>query len=176
MKIFCLYLTMDFKIKGTEPEWILTQLECIEVEYLDFNSNTRIGHIVCNIALSNDLINIFQLLYFNNFLIQEISPIVKYDWDDETSAVANNTSCFNYRQVEGTDILSDHALGLAIDINPMQNPWVHPILGNLPPGSSYDNESLGTINDLAVSIFKKLGFSWGGDWKDPDYQHFYKKT
>ena len=75
--------------------------------------------------------------------------------------------------VSGTTKLSDHAIGLAIDINPKQNPWVHPSALNKFP---YILGEKGTIEkgDDVVSIFEKYGWSWGGNWRNPDYQHFFK--
>ena len=92
----------------------------------------------------------------------------------------NNTSAFNYRIVENSDKLSWHCFGLAIDINPLYNPYV---LGNeiYPQNAKeYTNrfkEFKGKIthNDLAYQIFTKYGWKWGGDFiSSKDYQHFYK--
>ena len=104
-------------------------------------------------------------------------PISEYNWSDEMSMRDNNTSAFNYRYVSGTKILSMHAQGLAIDINPLQNPYVKN--GNCSPdGSSYDTSKRGTFrpNSEIVEAFKDKGWEWGGDWKDrKDYQHFEKR-
>ena len=85
----------------------------------------------------------------------------------------NNTSCFNFRYVIGSDKLSDHSTGNAIDINPMQNPWVHPSSHKIE-GRKYDPSQKGTITEEIVNIFKKYGWDWGGNWRNPDYQHFFK--
>ena len=97
---------------------------------------------------------------------------------------ANNTSCFNFRLVEGTTSLSKHALGLAIDINPFLNPYVSTKNGQpyvSPPGSEYYADRSNVFpckideNDLCYKLFTAHGFTWGGHWKTmKDYQHFQK--
>ena len=88
----------------------------------------------------------------------------------------NNTSAFNYRFISGTRVISKHASGLAIDINPLLNPYVKNGI-NTPEGSTYDTTKAGTltVNSPLVKEFKKKGWKWGGDWKNlKDYQHFEK--
>ncbi len=93
---------------------------------------------------------------------------------------ANNTSAFNFRNISNTDELSKHALGLAIDINPLFNPCVNNGIASIKESEKYINRknySLGMIveDDDCVRIFKKYGWTWGGDWVNPkDYQHFEK--
>lgn len=108
-----------------------------------------------------------------------------YQADDEKSMAANNTSSFNFRKVAGTNRLSKHAMGLAIDINPRINPYINS-KGVLAPqnGSVYKERDAKKCkgkyagymiqkNSRITKIFKKYGFSWGGDWKySKDYQHF----
>ena len=114
--------------------------------------------------------------------------IDNYNGNDENSMSANNTSAFNYRTISGSKKLSNHAYGLAIDINPRINPYVSS-KGNVSPtnGKLYKIRSIqkckGKYKDYMIQedsyicqLFKKYGFSWGGDWKNSkDYQHFEKK-
>ena len=105
--------------------------------------------------------------------------------DDTASMEDNNTSCFNYRVVDGTTKLSKHAYGLAIDINPFYNPYVVPQSDGStyisPKGSeAYTDRSADfpykiDENDLCYRLFKEHGFTWGGNWNScKDYQHFQK--
>lgn len=174
-KLFEEFVGYPFGVQGNEPRWVLEQLQEITVEYLNFENKIKVGKLTVNKGIAGDLQDIFAKLLRMRFPIAKIKPMYEYMWSDEASATDNNTSSFNYREVEGTTKLSDHALGLAIDINPFQNPWVHPRLGNLPPGSEYDESQRGTLTIEVVGLFKVYGFQWGGDWKNPDYQHFYKK-
>jgi hypothetical protein len=89
----------------------------------------------------------------------------------------NNTSGFNYRKVANKDKLSNHSFGFAIDFNPFQNPAVYSDGTSSPKGSKYDKSKKGTISSetFIAQEFKKLGWTWGGDWVSmKDYQHFEK--
>jgi peptidoglycan LD-endopeptidase CwlK len=91
----------------------------------------------------------------------------------------NNTSAFNYREIIGTNRVSNHSLGRAIDINPMQNPY-YALDGNTyPVGATYEQNAKGTILSTGevVAVFKKYGWDWLGERsKNKDFQHFQKLT
>ena len=99
-------------------------LRYMNILYYDFNGDVQTGELICNKAIAEDLIEIFYELYENEYQIESVRLIDDYNGDDTASMEANNTSCFNYRPVEGTSSLSKHALGCAIDINPFYNPYV----------------------------------------------------
>ncbi len=105
---------------------------------------------------------------------------LKMDADDERSMADNNSSAFNYRVVADTDIVSMHAYGRAIDINPLINPYIVGEKVMPANGAEYANRK-GKFphkidhDDLCYKLFKSKGWTWGGDWKtQKDYQHFYK--
>lgn len=160
-------------------------LRYVSVLYEDFDGETRTGEIICNKAIAQDLVEIFYELYCAHYQIDKIRLIDEYDADDDLSCADNNTSCFNFRKVYGSDNLSKHALGLAIDINPFQNPYVtYPdgVERISPPGSEpYGDRGSGlphmiTENDLCYQLFTAHGFTWGGNWRTlKDYQHFQKE-
>lgn len=159
-------------------------LRYLSVLYVDFNEETQTGEIICNKAIAEDLLEIFYELYCNGYQIDKIRLVDEYEADDDLSCADNNTSCFNFRKVYGSDTLSKHALGLAIDINPFQNPYVTYPNGTeriSPPGSEpYADRSSGlahmiTEDDLCYQLFTEHGFTWGGHWNSlKDYQHFEK--
>lgn len=159
-------------------------LRYVSVLYVDFNGMTQTGEIICNRAIAQDLVEIFYELYCNEYQIDKIRLIDEYHADDDLSCADNNSSCFNFRKVYGSDNLSKHALGLAIDINPFQNPYVtypNGVERISPPGSDpYADRASGlphmiTENDLCYQLFIEHGFTWGGHWKTlKDYQHFQK--
>lgn len=159
-------------------------LRYLSVLYVDFDGNTQKGEIICNKAIAQDLVEIFKELYDNAYQIDKIRLIDEYGGDDDLSCDDNNTSCFNYRVVGGTDSLSKHALGLAIDINPFQNPYItypNGVERISPVGSEpYADRSSGLPHmilegDLCYNLFIEHGFTWGGHWKTlKDYQHFQK--
>lgn len=153
--------------------------------HYDFNGEVQTGELICNQAIADDLLEIFYELYLNEYQIEKIRLIENYNGDDTLSMLDNNTSCFNYRVVDGSTSLSKHALGLAIDINPFYNPYVvFQKDGNTyisPAGSEiYTDRSKDfpykiDENDLCYKLFKEHGFIWGGNWNSmKDYQHFQK--
>lgn len=155
--------------------------------YYDFNGDIQTGELICNKGIAQDLLEIFYELFLNEYQIEKIRLIDEYNGDDTASMLDNNTSCFNYRVVDGTDSLSKHALGCAIDINPFYNPYV--VFGKGENGGNYISPKGSEVyadrsrdfpykideNDLCYRLFKAHGFTWGGDWNScKDYQHFQK--
>lgn len=160
-------------------------LRYVHVLHYNFDGEITEGELLCNVAIAQDLVEIFYELYKAEYQIEKIRLIDAYNGDDELSMEDNNTSCFNYREVEGSDKLSKHAYGLAVDINPFYNPCVRynkdGSLHIVPFGSeAYADRSVFfpykiDENDLCLKLFKEHGFTWGGDWNSlKDYQHFQK--
>ena len=161
------------------------ELRLVHVLHVDFDGNTTRGEIVCNQAIAQDLVDIFRELYRQHYPIHSIRLIDDFGADDEQSMQANNTSCFCYRVVSGSKKLSMHARGMAIDLNPLQNPYVKrrkdgTLIVQPRTARPYVNRSRAfkykiTHQDLAYQLFRKHGFTWGGDWHSlKDYQHFEK--
>ena len=163
------------------------ELSYMNVLYYDFNGEVQTGELICNQKIAQDLIEIFYELYQNEYQIEKIRLIDEYGGDDTASMLDNNTSCFNYRAVDGTSSLSKHAIGCAIDINPFYNPYV--VFNKNGSGETYISPEGSEIyadrsqnfpykideNDLCYKLFKEHGFVWGGDWKScKDNQHFQK--
>lgn len=163
-------------------------LRLLHLSHYDRNGNPQVGELVCNKSIANDLIEIFRELYKAKYRIERMETVDKYDGDDERSMTANNTSCYNYRPMTGSQKkLSKHALGLAIDINPLYNPYIHHRTGRIAPlaGKPYVTNrdkakepwpgAFIKKNDLIYRLFTQHGFTWGGNWKScKDYQHFEK--
>lgn len=161
-------------------------LRYIRVLHVDFNGETQQGELICHKSIAPDVLEIFYALYQAAYPIDKIRLIDEYGADDDLSCADNNTSCFNYRMIGHTEILSKHALGLAIDINPFYNPYVTYPNGRIritPFGSeAYADRSKDfphkiDEHDLCYHLFTKHGFTWGGHWHAlKDYQHFEKDT
>ena len=159
-------------------------LRYVHILHYDFEGNLAEGELICNNYIAQDLIEIFYELFLNEYRLERVTLIENYNGDDTLSMMDNNTSCFNYRVVDGTTNLSKHAYGLAIDINPFYNPYVTYPGGKIrisPPGSEpYADRDADfpykiDENDLCYKLFKEHGFTWGGDWNSSkDYQHFQK--
>lgn len=166
-KIYGKYITYKGK------KYIDKDIVSVSVGYINFDGLEQTGTIEVHKDVVDDVVNIFKDIVDIKFPIFQINPISNYKYSDRESVIANNTSAYNFRFVNGSTKLSDHAIGLAIDINPKQNPWVHPSAFNLfkyVPGTKGTIE----IDSAVIDIFKKYGWAWGGDWKNPDYQHFFK--
>lgn len=173
---------LSYKENCTVP---YEDLNYVGVLYVDFQGKTQTGELICNKGIAKDLAEIFKELYENQYPIDKIRLVDEYDADDDLSCLDNNTSCFNFRVVAGTNNLSKHALGLAVDINPFYNPYVtypNGVERISPPGSEpYGDRSADfpykiDYDDLCYQLFTAHGFTWGGDWKSlKDYQHFQKE-
>ena len=159
------------------PQSVLDNLRLVNVYYYGFDDKLHKGQLVVHKDIVLDMIEIFELIRESRFPIGKVIPISKYGWSDEKSMQDNNTSAFNYRFISGSRVISNHAAGLAIDINPALNPYIKN--GNsLPENCIYDTTKAGTIlsDSELVKEFKRRGWQWGGDWKSlKDYQHFEKK-
>ncbi|MBS6195638.1 MAG: M15 family metallopeptidase [Clostridiales bacterium] len=168
----------------------LDELRYLKVLHYNFEHQIQVGEIIVNVAVAEDVLNIFQELFAAEYEIQSMFLIDNYwtgdgDSTDTASIEENNTSGFNYREITGGGSLSRHAYGCAIDINPQQNPyvwysggekrWTHSNASPYIDRSSGDPHVI-VEGDICYSIFEKYGFSWGGNWSDPiDYQHFEKR-
>lgn len=156
-------------------------LRYINIKHYDFNGNEQIGEVIVHKEVAEDIVKIFYELYEAEYKINKMVLIDEYNADDELSMSDNNTSAFNYRVVQNSKTLSLHAFGLAIDINPLNNPYIKGNTISPANASSYINRNLKLPEmidhkDLAYKVFTKYGWKWGGDYKSlKDYQHFYKE-
>lgn len=170
------------------PDIGLEELCYLKILHYNFEHEIQVGELIVNVALKEDVLEIFRQLWDIEYEIQSVRLIDDY-WEegmtgedaDFASIEVNNTSGFNYRPVSGGTVLSYHALGRAIDINPQQNPYVSAdgsySHSNAAP---YVDRTTGdphviVVGDNCHTIFTEHGFLWGGSWADPmDYQHFEK--
>ena len=158
----------------------LDDLRYLKLSYVDFEGRPQVGEMVCNKAISDDLVTIFRELYEARYPIKSIRLIDDFGGDDDASMAADNTSCFNYRKKVGVRELSKHALGLAVDINPFENPYVRPSRVRPAEAKAFADRMKDfphkiDKDDLCYKLFRAHGFSWGGTWRSvQDYQHFEK--
>ncbi len=158
------------------PSDIRETLAIISVQYISFDARIHQGQLVLHKDICKEVEIIFQELHAMSFPIQQVVPIVAYNWDDNASMIANNSSAFNYRSIAGSAELSNHSFGLAIDINPTLNPYMQRDGIIVPEGSVYNPTRPGTVTKEIAHLFTARGFEWGGDWEDTrkDWQHFTK--
>lgn len=160
------------------------ELAYLRVLHTGFDEKTYVGELVVNQKIADDVLEIMKELYKNHYPIEKMRLIDAYGADDEASMSDNNTSAFNYRTIAGTNRLSKHGQGLAVDINPRYNPCVRTKNGitTVEPqnGSAYVDRNADfsykiTEGDLCLQLFWEHGFTWGGSWNSvKDYQHFEK--
>lgn len=154
-------------------------LRRLELSYWGFDNQPHGGQLVVHASQADALIDVFRRLYDRRFPIRRMELIDVYGGSDDASIAADNTSAFNCRNAvsSGPPRWSAHAFGKAIDVNPVENPYV--LDGEvLPPAGapfvdrSYVRPGMAVRGGELVAAFAAAGWSWGGVWSDPDYQHF----
>lgn len=157
----------------------LSDLRVVSVTHWGFDDTTRTGEVIVHADAADATVEVFRALYEARFPIQQIRPVDDFGGDDDRSMAANNTSAFNCRPATGSARWSEHAYGRAIDINPVQNPYVTASGAVLPPeGAAHvvrdpATPGLITADGPVVAAFDKVGWHWGGRWSSgQDYQHF----
>lgn len=159
------------------------QLRLLRMSYWGFDDRVHDGELIVAESVSADVLAVFGKIFAARFPIGQMRRIDVFGADDHASMAANNCSAFNYRVIEtsvasGTPRLSQHSFGLAIDINPVQNPWVRTDTVLPPEGASYVDRAdvrPGMIvrPGPVVAAFESVGWQWGGEWSDyQDYHHF----
>jgi hypothetical protein len=156
----------------------LRDLRLLRLSHWDFGGRARTGRLVVHRDVAPEMVEVFRDLYAARFPIRRMVPVDAYGGSDFRSIEADNTSAFNCRFVEGTTRWSNHATGTAIDVNPIENPYVsagrtahrasRPYVERTPrrPGMAYEGGAL-------VRAFDRIRWGWGGRWTSvKDYQHF----
>lgn len=160
-------------------------LSYLNVLHYGFDGEIHEGELIVNRDVAEEVLDIFKELLENKFPIEKIKLIDEFDADDDISMAANNSYSFCFRRLTGGGDLSEHAYGLAVDINPLYNPyvrrWEDGSLLILPPtGANYierNPEVKGKIypGSVCYNAFVSRGWEWGGDWKDMDDNHHFQK-
>ena len=164
----------------------LNDLRYLSMSYLDFNGQSKEGELIVHKDVSVEVTKIFEALYEMDYPIKKMRLVSDYKGSDWQSIEADNTSAFNCRSATGSKKWSKHSYGKAIDINPIENPYISRS-GRISHKESLQyrkrvhkkatsaDKALLLKNDKATKIFEKYGWKWGGDWSAvKDYQHFSK--
>jgi len=165
----------------------LKDLRYLQITHKDFNGKAKKGEIIVHKDVISEVKEIFFELYAIGYPIRKMKLVSDYKGSDWQSIEADNTSAFNCRNATGSKKWSKHSYGRAIDINPIENPYISRS-GHIAHKASFkykkrihqqnrqpSNRALFLKNDQAIKIFKKYGWKWGGDWSGvKDYQHFSK--
>ena len=154
------------------------QLRRVHVLHWGFDGRVRRGALDVHASVAGQIVRVFRRLYAARFLIRRMRPVDAYGANDNRSMAADNTSAFNCRFVPGTRRWSMHSYGQAIDVNPVENPYVSSLGVQPPAGRAYLNRSrvrpgMAVAGGALVRAFAAAGWAWGGRWSgSPDYQHF----
>ena len=153
-------------------------LRTLELSYWGFDGRAHTGKLVVHRRVATGVVHVFRRLYAARFPIRRMVPVSAYRGSDDASMAADNTSAFNCRFVEGTRSWSMHAYGEAIDLNPVENPYVRGRLVSPPAGRRFLSrttyrQGMAVEGGPAVRAFEAAGWKWGGRWTSlKDYQHF----
>jgi len=157
----------------------LSDLRVITLPYRGFDGRDHTGRLIANRDAAAALVAVFRRLYAGRFPIRRVEPVDRYGGDDFRSIEADNTSSFNCRNATGSTRWSNHAYGRAIDVNPIENPYVSGGTTSHPASRVYLDRARhlrGTAYEggALVEAFRSVGWGWGGTWSGSvrDYQHF----
>lgn len=157
-----------------------SQLRLLHLRYVGFDQRSRVGTMVVNASVVTSVVRVFATLYAKRFPIHSMVPESNFQGKDTASMAADNTSGFNcrYAVATGPKQWSVHAYGEAIDVNPVQNPYVFNGVAQPVAGTAYINRSdvrpgMAEVGGVLNDAFASVGWLWGGRWNgSPDYQHF----
>jgi len=157
----------------------LDDLRLLTLTYRGFDGRAHTGRLVANRTAADALVAVFRRLYAASFPIRRMEPVDRYGGDDFRSIEADNTSVFNCRSATGSTRWSNHAYGLAVDVNPIENPYVSGGRSSHAASAPYLDRSrhragMAYEGGVLVDAFQSVGWGWGGSWSGGvrDYQHF----
>jgi hypothetical protein len=156
-------------------------LALVDLPHWDFAGACQRGRLIVAAELAGEVVEVFAALFAARFPIARMAPVCEHGGDDDASMAANNCSAFNFRPILGSDRLSQHAFGRAIDINPVQNPMLKD--GGVQPAAGRAYLDRGDVRPGMIvrpgpvtDAFDAAGWTWGGDWTAfRDYHHFVKR-
>ena len=164
----------------------LKDLRYLRIKHLNFKGKTVMGEMIVHKNVASEVVQIFDELYDIGYPVDKMKLVSAYKGNDWQSIESGNTSAFNCRNATGSKKWSKHSYGKAIDINPIENPYIArngrishkaslKYRKRVHKNNTYSDKALLLKSDKATKIFKKYGWKWGGDWsRVKDYQHFSK--
>jgi hypothetical protein len=153
-----------------------SDLRYLRMTYYGFDGLAHRGEMVVHRTAAPKIISVFRRAYNARFPIYRMRLVDDYGGSDDASMAANNTSAFNCRRTSGGTAWSQHSYGRAVDINPVQNPYVSGGVVEPPAGKAYVTRwplRKGMVTWTVRDAFADIGWYWGGAWRySKDYQHF----
>lgn len=157
----------------------LSDLRLLKLRIWGFDGRPHGGRLVVHRSAAAGFVRVFRTLYRHRYAIRRMRLVDAYGADDHRSMNADNTSAFNCREVAGRPgVWSQHAYGKAIDLNPVENPYVSgnhvsPAKGRPFAKRSPRRKGMVSAGGRVVRLFRSMGWEWGGSWSGArDYQHF----
>ena len=155
----------------------LTDLRYLTVTYRGFDGVDHSGELVVAASVAPDIVQVFHRLYDNGFPLASLRLVDDFGGSDDQSMDADNSSAFNCRAVTGGGGFSEHSYGTAIDLNPVENPYLSGDTVLPAQGRQFLDRAPApgviTAGNEVVAVFASIGWTWGGTWSGPiDYQHF----
>ena len=165
----------------------LGSLRYLRMQYRGFDGQTKWGEMIVHQEVAHEVVALFEQLYTMGYPIHKMQLVSDFKGSDWKSIEADNTSAFNCRNATGSKKWSKHSYGKAIDLNPIENPYISRS-GRISHKASLpyrkrehtldmrpENRAVLLLRDKATKLFRQYGWKWGGVWKNvKDYQHFSK--
>ena len=153
-----------------------SELAYLTIAHVAMTGEVGQGELIVATSIAEHAVALFRRLYALGFPIRQMRLVDEFAASDDASMAADNCSAFNFRVVAGTQVLSQHARGRAIDINPVENPWRKPDRIDPPAGAAFANRAQirpGMIvrPGPVVAVLDELGWEWGGDWRHARDDH-----
>ncbi len=164
----------------------IKDLRYLRLTYHDFDGEDQVGELIVHKDIANEMVTMMQEVYNLGYPIRQMRLISEFKGNDWQSIEADNTSAFNCRRATGSKKWSKHAYGKAIDINPLENPYISrkgkishkaslKYRKRIHRDNSASDRAVLLPADPVTRLFKAYGYRWGGDWHHTkDYQHFAK--
>jgi hypothetical protein len=153
-------------------------LRYLTMSHYGFDGEFHTGEMIVNATVAEDVVRVFARLHEERFPIEQMRVIRAEEIDDHPTGDWNETTSFVCRPAVGSSNWSQHAFGLAIDLNPFHNPYlkgdlVIPELARAYTDRDHVREGMILEGDVVVEAFAEIGWAWGGDWNTlKDWMHF----
>lgn len=155
----------------------LEDLRYLTMSFWGFAGGHHTGEMIVHASVAEDVVSVFERLHEARFPIEEMRIVTTADLHAPATGDGNTTAAFVCRSVRAGSSWSEHAKGLAIDLNPFQNPYVRgdivvPELASAYLDREWHRRGMVQPGDLVTEAFADIGWSWGGEWSSPDLMHF----
>ncbi|MDP8960336.1 MAG: M15 family metallopeptidase [Actinomycetota bacterium] len=159
----------------------LQDLRYLTLTFWGFDERPHTGELLVHTSVAEDVVGVFRRLYAARFPIEEMRVVSAGELTAPATGDGNNTTSYVCRPITGGSSWSEHAYGLAIDINPFHNPYLRgdlvvPELASAYTNRNWQRPGMVRPGDEATKSFAEIGWSWGGNWRRPkDWMHFSRK-